>query len=184
MRAWTASAIRNYYLDPEIVFLSAGHSDPGRVRLSQTGYYVTPHCEPDCCQAFGRVSGSSFGPFRTPADARAWSARNLGITRRQEMPTATVACWPCWTDPAAAPPIAVPGRHKCAKQRCAAFRTEIGARRHRCRAMTPRSADSPSRRKRPIGLQSQGARTRPLFRIEQGTCRAQNRHPGDHATRL
>ena len=47
MRAWTASAIRSYYLDPEIVFLDAGHREPGGVRLTQSGYYVAPHCDPE-----------------------------------------------------------------------------------------------------------------------------------------
>ena len=77
MRAWTASAIRNYYLDPEIVFLDAGHRKPGRVRLTQAGYYVAPHCDPDCCQTFGGISKSDFGPFLTPDDARAWSVKNM-----------------------------------------------------------------------------------------------------------
>jgi hypothetical protein len=77
MRAWTASAIRSYYLDPEIVFLDAGHREPGRVRLTQTGYYVAPHCDPDCCGAFGGVSKSDFGPFLTPDAARTWSVKNM-----------------------------------------------------------------------------------------------------------
>jgi hypothetical protein len=33
---WTG-AMRNYYLDPEIVFLDAGHRDPGRVRPTYKG---------------------------------------------------------------------------------------------------------------------------------------------------
>jgi len=77
MRAWTASAIRSYYLDPEIVFLDAGHREPGRVRLTRTGYYVAPHCDPDCCGAFGGVSKSNFGPFLTPDAARTWSVKNM-----------------------------------------------------------------------------------------------------------
>jgi len=77
MRAWTASAVRNYYLDPEIVFLDAGNREPGSVRLTQSGYYIAPHCDPDCCQAFGGISQSTFGPFFTPDDARAWSVKNM-----------------------------------------------------------------------------------------------------------
>ena len=75
MRAWTASAIRSYYLDPEIVFVDAGRR--GRGRLIHTGYYVAPHCDPECCQAFGGISKSDFGPFLTPDDARAWSVKNM-----------------------------------------------------------------------------------------------------------
>lgn len=75
MRAWTASAIRKYYLDPEIVFVAAERGRRGR--LIQTGYYVAPHCDPECCQAFGGVSKSDFGPFLTPDAARAWSVKNM-----------------------------------------------------------------------------------------------------------
>jgi hypothetical protein len=78
MRAWTASAVRKYYLDPEIVFLGAGHRDPAHA-LSQEGYYITPHCEPDCCQAFGGISQYEFGPFLTSDDARTWSANNMAV---------------------------------------------------------------------------------------------------------
>jgi hypothetical protein len=77
MRAWTASAIRNYYLDPEIVFLDAGHREPGRRASHPTGYYVAPHCDPDCCGAFGGMSKSDFGPFLTPDAARTWSVKNM-----------------------------------------------------------------------------------------------------------
>jgi hypothetical protein len=81
MRAWTASAIRKYYLNPEIVFLNAGHRDPEHARPTRAGYYVAPYCDPDCCQAFGGISKSDFGPFLTPDDARAWSVKNMaGIT--------------------------------------------------------------------------------------------------------
>lgn len=81
MKAWTASAIRNYYLDPEIVLMHAGHSATGRVRLTQAGYYITPHCDPDCCQAFGGISKSDFGPFPTRDDAQRWSVRNMTLLR-------------------------------------------------------------------------------------------------------
>jgi hypothetical protein len=79
MKSWTASAVRKYYLDPEIAFLRAGHRDPAGIPRTQPGYYVTPHCEPDCCHAFGGISKFDFGPFPTPADAREWSAKNMGI---------------------------------------------------------------------------------------------------------
>jgi hypothetical protein len=77
MRAWTASAMHSYYLDPEIVFLDTGHRDSKRGRLTQAGYYVAPHCDPDCCEAFGGISKSDFGPFLTPDDARTWSVKNM-----------------------------------------------------------------------------------------------------------
>jgi hypothetical protein len=79
MRAWTASAMRNYYLDPTIVFLDAGHRDSGRVGITQEGYYVAPHCDPDCCQAFGGISKFDFGPFLTADDARTWSVKNMAV---------------------------------------------------------------------------------------------------------
>jgi hypothetical protein len=79
MKAWTASAIRNYYLDPEIVFVEAGHRGPGHRHLTQAGYYVAPHCEPDCCQAVGGISRFDFGRFLTPDDARTWSVTNMAM---------------------------------------------------------------------------------------------------------
>jgi hypothetical protein len=46
MRAWTANAIRNYYLDPEIVFLDAA--------IASRVAPVSPKRDtPDCCGTFG-----------------------------------------------------------------------------------------------------------------------------------
>lgn len=76
MKKWTESAMRSYYLDPEIVFLDAGHRHQERI-ATEKGYYVSPHCDPDCCQAFGKVSKVDLGPFPTAAKARQWSAENM-----------------------------------------------------------------------------------------------------------
>ncbi len=78
MKSWTKSAIRNYYLDPVILFLEVEpRNDAGRVAIAHAGYYVAPHCDPDCCQAFGGVSKVDLGPFPTADEARRWSAKNL-----------------------------------------------------------------------------------------------------------
>jgi hypothetical protein len=75
MRVWSASAIDRYYLDPTIEFLQTGDGDMRKP--SGPGYYIVPHCDPDCCQAFGGVSIIDFGPFPTRVRARKWSRRNL-----------------------------------------------------------------------------------------------------------
>jgi hypothetical protein len=72
MRAWTESAIKGYYADPPIIYLKAGNRD-----RAGAGHYIVPHCEPDCCDAFGGVSKIDFGPFNTAAAAREWSRNNL-----------------------------------------------------------------------------------------------------------
>ena len=79
MKTWTMSAIRNYYLNPEIVFVDAGHRDPANV-LAREGYYIAPHCDPDCCEFFGGVSRADFGPFLTADNAREWSVKNMVST--------------------------------------------------------------------------------------------------------
>jgi hypothetical protein len=71
MRTWTKSALRNYYLDPLIVFLEV-EPRAGRVPIAHAGYYVMPHCEPDCCQA-----RADLGPFPTASAARKWCVKNL-----------------------------------------------------------------------------------------------------------
>jgi hypothetical protein len=75
MRIWSASAIGRYYLDPAIEFLQAGSHDAERPTAA--GYYIVPHCGPDCCQAFGGVSTADLGPFSTRIKARKWSRRYL-----------------------------------------------------------------------------------------------------------
>jgi hypothetical protein len=77
MKIWTRSAIRNYYLDPVILFLEAEPRDAGRVPVEHAGYYIAPHCDPDCCHAFGGISKVDIGPFPSAVEARKWSARNL-----------------------------------------------------------------------------------------------------------
>ena len=64
MKTWSASAVGRYYGDPVIAFLP-------------DGYYIVPHCDPDCCRAFGGVSTADFGPFATRRKARNWSRKNL-----------------------------------------------------------------------------------------------------------
>jgi hypothetical protein len=80
MKTWTRSAIRSYYLDPVILFLGIGAGGQGRPPIVRAGYYVSPHCDPDCCQAMGGVSQLHLGPFPSAAAAREWSARNLAAT--------------------------------------------------------------------------------------------------------
>ena len=75
MRIWSASAIDRYYLDPTVEFLQAGNHDAGRPAAA--GYYIVPHCGPDCCQAFGGVSMIDLGPFSTRTKARKWSRTYL-----------------------------------------------------------------------------------------------------------
>jgi hypothetical protein len=75
MRIWSASAIDRYYLDPTIEFLQI--QDRDALKPSGPGYYIVPHCDPDCCQAFGGVSIIDFGPFPTRVKARKWSRENL-----------------------------------------------------------------------------------------------------------
>lgn len=77
MKIWTQSAIRNYYLDPEILFVEIESRDAGRQPIAQAGYYVAPHCDPDGCQAVGALSRADLGPFLTANAAREWSAKNL-----------------------------------------------------------------------------------------------------------
>jgi hypothetical protein len=69
MRAWTGSALNGYYSNPLAVFRPKGDT--------KAGYFITPHCDPDCCQAFGGVAAADFGPFATAAEARKWSRTNL-----------------------------------------------------------------------------------------------------------
>ena len=81
MRAWSTSAINSYYLDPVITFLAAGHLESRGRPVAIAGWYVTPHCEPDCCEAFGEVSKIDIGPFRSKGEARRWSRDNLAEGR-------------------------------------------------------------------------------------------------------
>jgi hypothetical protein len=42
-------------------FLNAGYRDSAGAAVAISGYYVTPHCDPDCCQAFGGISKIDMG---------------------------------------------------------------------------------------------------------------------------
>ena len=77
MKTWTKSAIRTYYRDPAIRFVDAGSRDDGGEPVAHAGYYIAPHCDPDCCEAIRRVSKVDLGPFLTADAARRWSAKNL-----------------------------------------------------------------------------------------------------------
>jgi len=79
MKTWTKSAIRNYYLDPDILFVEVEARDAGGEPIAQAGYYVAPHCDPGCCQAIGGVSRVDLGPFLTANAARKWSVKNLAM---------------------------------------------------------------------------------------------------------
>jgi hypothetical protein len=81
MRAWTVSALNGYYSDPLVVFLAKGSRANGVSAVTKSGYFVTPHCDPDCCAAFGGISTTDFGPFATSGAARNWSRRHLVETR-------------------------------------------------------------------------------------------------------
>ncbi len=74
MEIWTASAIDSYYLDPKVEFLQSGN---GAIQKPfAAGYYIVPHCSPDCCHAFGH-STIDLGPFSTRIKARNWSRKHL-----------------------------------------------------------------------------------------------------------
>lgn len=81
MRVWTASALNGYYSDPLVVFLAKGSQANGGSAVTKSGYFVTPHCDPECCAAFGGLSTADFGPFATAIAARNWSRRHLVETR-------------------------------------------------------------------------------------------------------
>jgi hypothetical protein len=75
MRPWTASALKGF-LDPPVVILKKGankHVGPG---ILTTGFYIAPHCDPDCCGTLG-ISILSLGPFRSASAARTWPGDNL-----------------------------------------------------------------------------------------------------------
>lgn len=72
MRSWSASAISRYYADPVIARMPDGRPGTAPAR-----YYIVPHCEPDCCHAFGGIATADLGPFRTRGRARSWSRKNL-----------------------------------------------------------------------------------------------------------
>ena len=82
MRAWTQSALRQYYLDPPVVFLNKGINDGLETVIVTAGFYISPHCDPDCCGMLG-ISILTMGPFRTAGAARKWSRDNLvtGVDR-------------------------------------------------------------------------------------------------------
>ena len=75
MRIWCASAVSRYYVDPAIKFLRARTRGIGQP--TGAGYFIVPHCGPDCCQAFGGVSMIDLGPFSTRIKAREWSRTYL-----------------------------------------------------------------------------------------------------------
>jgi hypothetical protein len=82
MLAWTLSALRRYYRDPPVVFLSKGANEGVEPFIVAAGFYISPHCDPDCCGALG-ISILSMGPFRTAGAAQKWSRDNLvaGVER-------------------------------------------------------------------------------------------------------
>ena len=63
------------YIDPAIKFLRSGNRGVGK--STAAGYYIVPHCGPDCCQAFGGLSVVDLGPFATRTKAREWSRTYL-----------------------------------------------------------------------------------------------------------
>ena len=77
MEAWTRSAMDGYYRNPQISFLKIGARPAPDAPVTIAGYYIVPHCAPDCCALFGSVSKVDFGPFPTLHQARQWSRENL-----------------------------------------------------------------------------------------------------------
>ena len=73
MKNWSSSAIDRYYSDPTIQFLAAATWEGSRPE----GYFIVPHCDPDCCAAFGGVSMLNLGPFETRIQAREWSRKYM-----------------------------------------------------------------------------------------------------------
>lgn len=75
MKIWTASAVSRYYLNPAIAFQALRIR--GKGVSSARGYYIVPHCDPDCCQDFGGVTTADLGPFLTRIEARNWSRKYM-----------------------------------------------------------------------------------------------------------
>ena len=69
--------MNSYYRDPEIVFREAGYRDAGHAAVTVAGHYIMPHCDPDCCGAFGELGAVHLGPFDTFDLAHQWSRLNL-----------------------------------------------------------------------------------------------------------
>ncbi|MGE3333798.1 MAG: hypothetical protein AB7I36_09155 [Rhodospirillaceae bacterium] len=62
--------VEDYYRDPDIHFLKAGEGGDFRGGpVPSDGYYIYPFCDPRCCPPWG--------PFKTEAEAHAWSVKNL-----------------------------------------------------------------------------------------------------------
>jgi hypothetical protein len=76
MRAWTLSALNEYYSEPPVTFLSVGANTGVEPMIVTAGFYVTPHCDPECCEALG-ITILTMGPFLSASDARKWSRGNL-----------------------------------------------------------------------------------------------------------
>ena len=73
MKNWSLSAIDRYYFDPTIQFLTAAKRNGAKLG----GYFIVPHCDPDCCAAFGGISTANLGPFETRIKAREWSRKYM-----------------------------------------------------------------------------------------------------------
>jgi hypothetical protein len=77
MKTWTLSAMNGYYRDPPVTYLSVGQTEGAHLPIVSKGYYIVPHCEPDCCGEYGELTTASLGPFDTRDIAREWSCANL-----------------------------------------------------------------------------------------------------------
>ena len=73
MKIWSSSAIDRYYTDPTIQFLAATKREGAKL----PGYFIVPHCDPDCCAAFGGISALNLGPFTSRIKARDWSRKHM-----------------------------------------------------------------------------------------------------------
>jgi hypothetical protein len=73
MKNWSSSAIDRYYFDPTIQFRTTTKWKGSKSK----GYFIVPHCDPDCCAAFGGISTLTLGPFETRIKAREWSRKHM-----------------------------------------------------------------------------------------------------------
>jgi hypothetical protein len=77
MKGWSTSALNGCYLDPVVRFLNAGYRDSAGAAVAISGYYVTPRCDLDCCQAFGGISKIDMGRSAQRVKPENGPGRNL-----------------------------------------------------------------------------------------------------------
>ena len=68
--------MNEYYSEPPVTFLSVGVNKGINPMIVRAGFYIRPHCDPDCCAALG-ITILAMGPFLSTGEARKWSRKNL-----------------------------------------------------------------------------------------------------------